>query len=278
MDLKQLRYFVAAADAGSFSAGARRAFVTQPTLSAAVAALEAELGFSLFQREARGIRLTPRGLDSLESARAILRQAELLKTPSRAAQATRRLRIGLLPALPPEFVSKTLSWLQSAAPETSWQTEDAPLMKLRGRLASGRYDLILTSLAVAQRGHRQLELAADRQVLAVPASAQLRGPVTPEILHAQPLIVRVHCEHLQSAARILDEWKVRPNVVARTDSDGRALAMVSAGLGFCLMPDSFTHPEVWQLRPKGVNLRRRLGLEWIGNTAGGKIDMMLRGA
>src|SRR5258707_1239654 len=50
MDFKQIRYFVAIAEAGSFSAGARRAFVTQPTLSAAIAALEAELGFALLER------------------------------------------------------------------------------------------------------------------------------------------------------------------------------------------------------------------------------------
>jgi DNA-binding transcriptional LysR family regulator len=36
MDLKQVRYFIAVADAGSFSAGAKRAFVTQPTLSTAL--------------------------------------------------------------------------------------------------------------------------------------------------------------------------------------------------------------------------------------------------
>lgn len=72
MDLKQIRYFIAVADAGSFSAGARRAFVTQPTLSAAIGALERELGFALFEREARGISLTTRGLAALETARSIL--------------------------------------------------------------------------------------------------------------------------------------------------------------------------------------------------------------
>ncbi len=50
MDLKQIRYLVAVAEAGSFSAAARRAFVTQPTLSAAVAALERELGVRFFER------------------------------------------------------------------------------------------------------------------------------------------------------------------------------------------------------------------------------------
>jgi DNA-binding transcriptional LysR family regulator len=73
MDLKQIRYLVAVADAGSFSAGARRAFVTQPILSAAIAALETELGSKLFERGARGVAPTQEGSRILDRARAILR-------------------------------------------------------------------------------------------------------------------------------------------------------------------------------------------------------------
>jgi LysR family hydrogen peroxide-inducible transcriptional activator len=94
-------------------------------------------------------------------------------------------------------------------------------------------------------------------------------------LAGQPLIVRVHCEQLQSASRILDAWKVRPHVVAQTDSDARALAMVAAGLGFCLMPDSFEHPEVRMLRPEGVDLPRRLGFEWVKGGGDGWLDRAL---
>ncbi len=94
-------------------------------------------------------------------------------------------------------------------------------------------------------------------------------------LSGQPLIVRVHCEQLQSASRILDKWKVQPRVIARTDSDSRALAMVAAGLGFCLIPDSFVHPEARLLQPDGVNLQRRLGLEWVKNAADGWLDQMI---
>ncbi len=210
MDLKQIRYFVAVADAGSFSAGARRAFVTQPTLSAAIAALEAELGFALFERNARGVSLTTRGLEALETARSILRETERLKAPARALQPGKRLRIGLLPTLPPELVTATLTRLQGLDLARTWQMEDAPLAKLRQRLANGRYDVVMTHLANPERGHRQFELATDRQALAVSARAYPRGQISPEILSGQPLIVRVHCEQLQPASRILDQWKVQP--------------------------------------------------------------------
>jgi DNA-binding transcriptional LysR family regulator len=274
MDFKQIRYFVAVAEAGSFSAGARRAFVTQPTLSAAIASFEAELGFALLERHARGVRLTPKGEETLETSRLILRQTERLKAAS-GGKSGRPLRLGILPTIAPAFVAQCMGRLRALEPGRSWRSEDAPLSKLRERLANGRYDVILTTLGPAARGHRQSALAEDRQALAVSARTFPRGPVSPEILAGQPLIVRVHCEQLQSASRILDAWKVRPKVVAQTDSDARALAMVAAGLGFCLMPDSFEHPEVRMLRPEGVDLTRRLGFEWVRGGGDGWLDSAL---
>lgn len=275
MDLRQIRYFCAVADTGSFSAGARRAFITQPTLSAAIAALETELGHKLFQRRARGVTLTPEGQRALEHARAILRSAEMLKTSAGQA-VSKPLRLGLLPSLPPDFVAAILRRLREFDPTRVWQTEDAPLPLLRQRLAGGRYDAILTALASPRRGYRQMPLAEDAQALAIAKTAKPSRNITPAYLQNRPLIVRTHCESLQAASRILDDWHVRPIVVARTDSDSRALAMVAAGLGACLMPDSFHHDDVVFLRPKGVNLRRRLGLEWIGDAAGGWLDRIKR--
>jgi DNA-binding transcriptional LysR family regulator len=160
-------------------------------LSTAIAALERELGFALFEREARGISLTTKGLDALETARSILRETERLKAPSQDRQAGKRLRIGLLPTLPPEFVTATLTRLNGFGPARTWQMEDAPLAKLRQRLANGHYDVVLTHLATPARGHRQCELATDRQALAVSARAFPRGRISPEILSGQPLIVRI---------------------------------------------------------------------------------------
>jgi len=263
MELKQVRYFVAVADAGSFSAGARLAFVTQPTLSAAISALEAELGFALFERQARGVVLTERGEVALAHARSVLRETENFKSANRRVRVERPLRLGLLPTLPPAFVGATLSRLRRIDAARSWFVEDAPVGRLRQRLAGGRYDAILTSLGVAESGHRQIELATDTQALAFPKSARPKLPISPRILTSWPLIVRVHCDQLQAASRVLDDWRVHPTVVARTDSDVRALGMVAAGIGCCLMPNSFRHDDVRFIQPEGVELGRRLGLEWI---------------
>src|SRR5689334_1168593 len=61
MTLQQLTYFVAAAEAGSFSAAAEELHMAQPSLSEQIRRLEAELGVALFARAGRGLTLTEAG-------------------------------------------------------------------------------------------------------------------------------------------------------------------------------------------------------------------------
>ncbi|GAB7046552.1 LysR family transcriptional regulator [Catenuloplanes indicus] len=72
MELRQLDYFVAVAEEGSFTKGARRVRVAQSAVSATVQKLERELGVPLFAREAGGVALTDAGTALLPEARALL--------------------------------------------------------------------------------------------------------------------------------------------------------------------------------------------------------------
>ncbi|MEM6664944.1 MAG: LysR family transcriptional regulator [Pseudomonadota bacterium] len=68
-DWNQARAFLATAEEGSLSAAARALGMTQPTLGRQVAALESDLGVTLFQRVGRSLELTPAGLELLEHVR-----------------------------------------------------------------------------------------------------------------------------------------------------------------------------------------------------------------
>ena len=70
-DWNRARAFLITAEEGSLSAAARALEMTQPTLGRQVAALEQELGVALFERGARGLELTPSGLDLLEHVRSM---------------------------------------------------------------------------------------------------------------------------------------------------------------------------------------------------------------
>ncbi len=71
MDLRQLRYFIAIAEAGSFSRASETLRIAQPALSQHVLAMEAECGILLLQRNPRGVVPTEAGVRLLERARDI---------------------------------------------------------------------------------------------------------------------------------------------------------------------------------------------------------------
>src|SRR5216684_5271058 len=76
LEIRHLRYFLAVAEAGSFSRAADRLGISQPAISQQMRDLETGLRVSLFQRRGKRILLTPTGLIFQEHARAILRQLE----------------------------------------------------------------------------------------------------------------------------------------------------------------------------------------------------------
>src|SRR6202453_5284639 len=72
LQLRHLRYFVAVADAGSFTHAAERIFIAQATLSQQIRRLEQIVGTPLLQRRREGLRLTPAGRALLDGSRNVL--------------------------------------------------------------------------------------------------------------------------------------------------------------------------------------------------------------
>ena len=88
MDRRHLEYFLAVAEAGSFTRAAARLTIAQPSLSHAVRLLERELGADLFERGGRGVRLTPAGEALVAPARRTLRSFTLAAGAVRGASDT----------------------------------------------------------------------------------------------------------------------------------------------------------------------------------------------
>jgi DNA-binding transcriptional LysR family regulator len=105
----QLRYFVVVAEEGQITRAAERLHLAQPALSHAVASLESDLGFQLFERHARGVSLTAAGEVFLTKARAVLSATEdaLLTAESLARTGQATIALGYL-GLPPSLTNQDL--------------------------------------------------------------------------------------------------------------------------------------------------------------------------
>jgi len=86
--LRQLQYIVAIAETGRFHEAAKRLHVSQPSLSAQVADVEAQLNVSLIERGRRGAMMTPQGEEFVKRARMILRHVEDLKSAMEAGESS----------------------------------------------------------------------------------------------------------------------------------------------------------------------------------------------
>jgi DNA-binding transcriptional LysR family regulator len=117
LELRHLRYFVAVADAGTFTCAAERLFIAQPTLSQQIGRLEQIVGTRLLHRRRDGARLTAAGTVLLDAARDVLSAVDHAVSQTRQAAGLGRPRLRfVLPAdLPDSLAVATASRLRSAA-------------------------------------------------------------------------------------------------------------------------------------------------------------------
>jgi DNA-binding transcriptional LysR family regulator len=158
--LRQLEYLVAAAHHGGAARAAQALHVSQPSISKAIAELEALWDERLFVRlHARGLELTAAGTARVRQARAVLRQAESLLVP-RAVALQGRLRVGCLRTLGPRYLPDILSRLRAAHPEIEVQIIEGDIESLTRQLERGSLDVaLLYDLGLAREV--RLEAIAD---------------------------------------------------------------------------------------------------------------------
>ena len=117
LELRHLRYFVAVADAGSFTHAAERIFIAQPTLSEQIRRLEQIVGTPLLHRHREGLRLTTAGGVLLDASRNVLSLVdhEVSRTRQAAGLGRQRLRMVIPPGLPEDLAVKAAAALRAAS-------------------------------------------------------------------------------------------------------------------------------------------------------------------
>ena len=157
--LRQLEYAVAVADEQSFSAAASHCHVSQPGLSAQISELERLLGVRLFERDRRGVIVTPIGEEVIEQARAVLGAARRLADIARkgARPLVGPLRLGVIPTIAPYLLPATLPRVRAKYPELRLA---APRREDRGAARAHRQGQARRRTAGARRAARRRRVGA----------------------------------------------------------------------------------------------------------------------
>ena len=165
--LRQLRYFQALVEHGSFSRAAESVHVSQPALSLQVRELEATLGGPLVERESRGVLLTPLGREAHEQTLRILDETLLLETMEQRLEAgPLKVAVGLVSTLAPYILPGILERLHDSTPRLELDILEAPGQELVSRLVAGRLDAAIVSLPLGMLELPERQLFEDRFVLA----------------------------------------------------------------------------------------------------------------
>ncbi|AZI36922.1 putative LysR family transcriptional regulator [Caenibius tardaugens NBRC 16725] len=273
MELRQLRYFSVLAETLNFHRAAERLNISQPPLTVAIRKLEAELGVPLFERGARGVRLTAAGRAALEPAREALAQAQRVKDA--VTQGGRgelgRLRIGFVGSAISERLPKIISAYRERYPRVELQLEEATSAEIADAIEERKLDAGLVRLPIMRRvgletqviEHDHLVVAvgpdhavARRKSIALAELAELpfiiHGPIS--ILH---ITIILACQKAGFTPRVAQEATQVQTV----------LGLVQSGLGVGLVPARMARfaPEGVRLMPLTEPIAVEMGIAWRPN-------------
>lgn len=270
MTFTQLRTFALVAELGSLRAAAEALGVSEPAVSAAVAALRADLGDPLFRRSGSGIALTPGGRALAGRAREMVRLAD--RTRREVAQATSAggLRVHATAACAEHVAGAVLAAFTRRVPRAAVDLTVGSAEGAASRLADDVADIVLGARPVPAPGQAVDAvpfLRYERVVVAAPGhplagSGRLRAA---DVGGHRWLAGPAGFEAGTEEARWADLLAGSPDV-ERADSEAAALATVRAGGGVMLalahaVRDDVRRGAVVRLPVEGTPLT---GLWWAG--------------
>jgi len=246
MELRHLRYFVAVAEEENVSRAALKLHVSQPGLSRQIHDLEEEIGFQLFERDAKSLRLTDAGRTLLEHARAVLRHADDAVSAARAVAqgAPAELQVGYAPSLTVHILPQALRAFQAKFPRVRVSLHDLSTEEIIAQVRAGKLQIgLMVRLSPRElRGLQFQELARyPVRVAVAPTHPLARAKsLTLAQVAAEPLFVysrKDYPEYHETLARIFASARPKPKIAEEHDGVTSIIAAVESGRGLALVPN-----------------------------------------
>jgi DNA-binding transcriptional LysR family regulator len=275
MELRQLGYFVTVAEEQNFTRAAQRLRIAQPAVSQQMQGLERELGEVLFDRTARGVRLTAAGEALLPHARATLAAAQLGRDAISSLRGllTGHLSLGTVRHAPADLADLVGSFHQ-AHPGVQLKITEDHTRPLLDALRAGLLDVAYAGLGPGQRVPAGLSgrvVAAEPVVLVMRRDHVLAGEATVPLtrLRGEPMVTlpegsgqRAMVEAAAHAAGFT------PQIIAESGQLSMLTRLASQGIGVAVVPESAAKPglELAVVPISRPALRHRLALTWREHT------------
>lgn len=271
--LRQMQYLIAIADTGKFGEAARAVNVSQPSLSAQIAEMEASLGVALVERSRRGAMLTPAGEELVRRARGILREVEDLKAVAKLGRTelSGRLRLGVLPTIGPYLLPQTTGDLRARFPALRLSVREERTVDLDEHLQAGLFDTVIST----PEDHPDTEYAhlfTERLYACAPPDDELtqgEGPIRLEHLKGRQLLTLGQGHRL---SEITQDLATAAGAAVSSEYEGTSLdairLMSQLGAGIAILPSLYALSEAKRDRGLHVRLidhpmaRRDIALIW----------------
>lgn len=263
--LKQIRYFIAAAETGQVSQAAVELNVSQSAVTAAIQQLEATLDLKLFARHPGGVSVTAGGARFLHHARNIMAAVnEAMQMPRTSPGVIRGpVRVGVTYTVAGYFLPRHHDRFRRNFPQIDIELFELPREALEESVIDGTIDLavmLVSNLQAADRIQPEILMRSRRRLWTPPDHPLLKASAPGLVdVAAYPYVMLTVDEAHETAGRYWARTPHRPNVVFQTSSVEAVRSMVAAGMGVTILSDMVYRP--WSL--EGQRLETRILVDEI---------------
>lgn len=264
MDFKQLQSFVTVVRCGSFTQAAHQLFISQPTVSAHIRALEEELGRTLIIRTTKSIEVTPKGREICEYAEGILNLKERMTRACDELQ-QRVIHLGASTIPSAYILPHILASFGKQHPNIYFSLHQSDSAGIAEGLLNGIFEIGF--LGSCDETLNCIPVCRDRMVLITPVSQrylemQQRGENPIDTLTDEPLILREKDVQNKRANHFLHEAgldSTQLNVVARVNDQEAIKNLVAGGLGISFISEIAARNMIEEKRVLCFNLKNDEG-------------------
>lgn len=242
MNLIHLRYFVELAHTQHYTRAAERLCITQPSLSHAIAQLEAELGVPLFEKHGRNTSLTYFGQQFLACAQQALSTLdEGVESLQRASRGEGLIRLGLLRTLGVDFIPRLAARFLAENPgkDIRFTFSTGVTQQLLESLRAKRFDLVFCSRPPAELGLTSIVVDRQDLVLIVPRNHPLADRHTVDLQETLPYS-HVYFSKGSGLRSVVDglfqQIGEQPQISYETEEDQVIAGLVAQGFGISVVP------------------------------------------